>query len=367
MTPDAGAPAPRTRRRYLDWIRGLAVLIMIEAHVIDSWTGGADRATGAFGWSMILGGFGAPLFLFLAGVAVPLSAGAKFRRTNDRRLAARAVARRGFEIFLLAFLFRAQAWVLGWSSPRTLLRVDILNIMGPSICVAALIWGIAGSLRARYAAFGALLFATTLLTPVIRSLAALAVLPDPVEAYIRPTASLSNFVLFPWTAFVFAGALIGLAIDATTASGEERRLNLFFCGSGALIAASAYGLSFAPSPYASSEFWTTSPTFFFLRGGVMTAAIGLAYFWGQRRARSGWSFMEQLGRTSLFIYWIHVELVYGLVSMRLHKALTLEEAWLGFFLFSALMLLCSIGKDRFIRWWRRGHTQPRAPLPAGAV
>src|SRR5919109_763764 len=59
-----------TRRAYLDWMRGLAVLIMIEAHVIDSWTGGADRDGVGFGWSLILGGFGAPLFLFLAGVTV---------------------------------------------------------------------------------------------------------------------------------------------------------------------------------------------------------------------------------------------------------------------------------------------------------
>ena len=90
---------------------------------------------------MILGGFGAPLFLFLAGVAVPLSAGSKLRRTGDVEAASRAVVRRGLEIFGLAFLFRIQAWVLGWSSPRWLLKVDILNIMGPSIMAAAAIWG----------------------------------------------------------------------------------------------------------------------------------------------------------------------------------------------------------------------------------
>ena len=34
----------------------------------------------------------------------------------------------------------------------------------------------------------------------------------------------------------------------------------------------------------------------------------------------------QLGRTSLFIYWIHVELVYGLISLPLHRALSLPAA-----------------------------------------
>jgi len=48
--------------------------------------------------------------------------GVSMRATaNDQAAASRAVVRRGLEIFGLAFLFRVQAWVLGWSSPRTLL------------------------------------------------------------------------------------------------------------------------------------------------------------------------------------------------------------------------------------------------------
>ena len=108
---------PSPRRSSLDVLRGLAVLIMIEAHLLDSWTRFPDRQTRQFAYAMILGGFGAPLFLFLAGVAVPLSAGSKARRTGDADGASRAVVRRGLEVFGLAFLFRIQAWVLGWSSP----------------------------------------------------------------------------------------------------------------------------------------------------------------------------------------------------------------------------------------------------------
>ena len=128
------------RRRYLDWVRGLAVLIMIQAHVLDSWTRIDARQSWQYAWSMIVAGFGAPLFLFLAGVSVGLSAGSRSRRLGDDRAAAVSVIKRGAWIFCLAFLFRIQAWVLGWGPPRTLLKVDILNIMGPSICMAAVIW-----------------------------------------------------------------------------------------------------------------------------------------------------------------------------------------------------------------------------------
>lgn len=350
MTVPGGAKA-RRRRGYLDWMRGVAVLIMIEAHVIDSWTGGASRDSDAFGRSIILGGFGAPLFLFLAGVAVALSAGSKYRRSKDHAGASRAVVRRGLEIFGLAFLFRVQAWVLGWSSPRTLLRVDILNIMGPSIMAAAALWGMAGG-RRRLTLFVLVTLAVPLATPLVRAWAPVAALPDPIEAYIRPVGTLSNFVFFPWAAFVFAGAILGLLLDDVRDADSERRLNLWFVLCGGAVAAVAAGASFLPNPYAASYFWTTSPSFFFLRAGLMTAAIGLAYAWESRPGGADtWSPVRQLGRTSLFIYWIHVEMVYGLVSLPLHKSMTLAEAWAAFAVFAGFMLLCSIAKDRAVAWW----------------
>ena len=87
-----------SRRTYLDVLRGVAVLVMIEAHLLDSWTRFPDRQTRQFTDAIVIGGFGAPLFLFLAGIAVPLSAGSKFRRTGDAGAASRAVVRRGLEI-----------------------------------------------------------------------------------------------------------------------------------------------------------------------------------------------------------------------------------------------------------------------------
>ena len=84
-----------SRRTYLDVLRGVAVLVMIEAHVLDSWTRLSDRQTRHFTDAIVIGGFGAPLFLFLAGVAVPLLAGSKFRRSGDVGAASRAVVRRG--------------------------------------------------------------------------------------------------------------------------------------------------------------------------------------------------------------------------------------------------------------------------------
>ena len=41
-------------------------------------------------------------------------------------------------------------------------------------------------------------------------------------------------------------------------------------------------------------------------------------------------------------------MVYGLVSLQIHHALTLEQTWIALALFTAFMLACSIAKDRFV-------------------
>ena len=342
-----------SRRGYLDLLRGVAVLVMIEAHLLDSWTRFPDRQTRQFAYAMILGGFGAPLFLFLAGVAVPLSAGAKFRKTGDSLSASRAVVRRGLEIFGLAFLFRLQAWVFGWSSPSTLLRVDILNIMGPSIMAAAAVWGALRTTTSRVAGLAAAMLAFTLLAPIVRSISILSPLPDPIEAYLRPVGTMSNFVFFPWAGFVFAGALGGVALDMLRSKRAELATNIAFAVAGAAMAVAAYRLSFLPSWYPQSHFWTTSPAFFFIRLGIMIATVGLAFAW-ERRPGGGdkWSPLKQLGRSSLFIYWIHVEMVYGLVSLRLHKQLSWTQSWIALAVFCLFMLLCSIFKDWSVAKWK---------------
>lgn len=356
MTP------PRGRRTYLDLMRGIAVLIMIEAHVIDSWTRVADRGSPWFGWSLILGGFGAPLFLFFAGIAVALSAGSKSRRMGDRRRAAAAVRKRGLEIFLLAFLFRLQAFVISHSSPRALLKVDILNLMGPAIMLCAWVWGVLETRRARAAAFTALTFAIALATPIVRATASLAWLPDFIEAYIRPVPSLTNFAIFPWAAFVPAGAAIGVFIDAARDRATEARVHAALAAGGLALAASAYAASYLPSPYAHANFWTSSPCFFFLRLGLMMVAVAAGYLWERRRtAGTRWSPLQLLGQRSLFVYWIHVEMVYGLPSTPIHGALTLGQAWAALGLFCVFILMLVLAKDRLVWWWTRGRPVQMSP------
>jgi len=206
--------------------------------------------------------------------------------------------------------------------------------------------------------FGAATLVMTLLTPFVRQWPALAMLPDALEAYFRPTAGLTAFAFLPWAGFVFAGGFLGVLLDRARTGDAERRLNLAFGAGGLALAGAAYAGSFLPTLYSRSDFWTTSPSFFLIRLGILTTAIGAAYAWERRPGGlEKWSPFQQLGRTSLFIYWIHVEMVYGLISLRIHHALRLPWAWAAFVLFSVFMLFCSIWKDRFVGRWRERRLQ----------
>ena len=354
-----------SRRGYLDWLRGLAVLIMIEAHTLDAWTRVADRSLDAFGVAMIVGGFGAPIFLFLAGVAVSLSCGAKLRRRGSRAQASAAVRRRGWEIFGLAFLFRLQSYLLNpGASASGLLKVDILNVMGPSIVGAAYLWGVFERRFAKWLALAAATVGFAMLTPLVRTTPLLAFLPDPVEWYLRPVAGRTNFTLFPWAGFVFAGAGVGLLVDGAIESVTERTLMVRLAIGGVLVAAAGYGASFLPPIYAVTSFWTSSPTFFFLRCGIMTTLIPFAYLWGQRpRLITSWRPLEVFGVSSLFVYWIHVEMVYGWLTAGLHKRLPFAASCLAFALFTVAMFGLVLLKNRVMA---RVQPKPAALAPQSA-
>jgi uncharacterized membrane protein len=348
-----------SRLSYIDWMRGLAILIMIEAHVLDAWTRPADRRSLAFGVSAVLAGFAAPMFLFLAGVSAALAASAGERKTGSRPTSAARVRRRGWEVFGLAYLFRFQAYIL---NPRAMLsgvlKVDILNIMGPSIVAAAGLWQWARHYRRRLLTFGGAALAVSALTPLVRTSPLIDPLPQFVQWYLRPAPGRNNFTFFPWSGFVFAGALIGVVIDRTRGQAAERALHAWLAPAGLVFAAACYAGSYLPSIYADSQFWTSSPMFFLLRVGIVTSTLSTVYFWEQRPrafgARWRWaSPMVLFGNASLFVYWVHVELVYGVFSTPLHKNLPFPEAVAAFAGLSLFMFGLAVLKNAAVARWRQ--------------
>lgn len=352
-----------TRRAYIDHLRGVAVLLMLVAHTFDAWTADAARPTEGFRRVLVLGGFGAPLFLWLAGVALALSAERAVRAGGGRRAAALSVFRRGVELFLLAFLFRLQAFILSPGAwPVTLFRVDILNIMGPSIAAAGLVWGIWGNRIAITAAYAALAMAFAMSAPILQTAAWVNDLPVWVQWYLRPAGVDTNFTLFPWAGFVLAGAAAGALIAGARDQRAEMRVQLSLAAAGAgLTAVGIYSASL-PSIYRQASFWTSSPTFFAIRTGAMMLALAAAYGLARAAANRGRlpAVLERLGRRSLFVYWIHVELVYGYATWPIRHKLELWQTGLACATFSAAMYGMVLLRGRLLDRGSVGRASPAA-------
>jgi len=355
-----------SRRGYLDWLRGVAVLIMIEAHTLDAWTRPADHGRQGYGWATILGGFGAPIFLLLAGIALALAAGSRLRKDHTPADVAARARRRGWQIVGLAFLFRLQSWIISGGEPeRTLLKVDILNIMGIAMLAAAVLWGAGRGRWSRALLLAGAAVAAAMLTPLIRATPLLDVLPDPVEWYLRPSPGRTTFTLFPWAGFLLAGGALGTWLDSVRIDRDERRMMLVLAALGPALAIGGYAASFLPAVYEQTDFWTSSPTFFFLRLGVVISLVPMAYAWNV--LVPGRSPLREFGVASLFVYWIHVEMVYGVVSTPLHRQLPFPAAVVAFVVFSLFLFALVKVKEHVVttkwavgsRQWAVGSRQPR--------
>lgn len=351
-TDSAATPAASLRagrKAYLDWLRGIAVIVMVLAHVTDAWTRIEDRPRDLYGYTVIVAGLASPLFLFLAGLTLSMAASAR-SATIGHGAAAVYALKRGLQVFALAFLFRLQSQLLGWGPLVNFLKVDILNVMGVAMIAAALLWSLSASRMVRVGMFAIATTAVAMTTPLVREWGSLAMLPDPIEAYLRPLAGRTNFAIFPWAGFLLGGSIAGELIAAARAEREERRLQHALLLAGAAGAAAAFALSFQPSIYPNANFWTSSPTFFFMRLGLNMALLPVAW-WIDRFhafARRTWTtvftapdvpgrVITTLGRSSLFVYWVHVEMAYGSIALPLRRALPLELSLLGFVLLCGLL------------------------------
>jgi uncharacterized membrane protein len=332
---------------------------------MDAWTRAIERKTVLYRDATILGGFAAPLFLWLAGLAVVLSATRTVERTGRRATAANAICRRGLEIFILAFLFRVQAFVASpGNSLVTIFRVDILNVMGPGIVAAGVVWALASRPAWRVAAFGAAAAAFTLLTPVVRSAHVVDLLPVWLQWYVRPAGELTVFTLFPWAGFVFAGGAAGVLLAEAREQAAERRVQVALAIAGAALVVIGFYTAGRPSLYASSSFWTSSPTWFAIRVGILMLALPVIYV--LYAVLGGGAVLERIGRGSLFIYWIHVELVYGYASWLWWHRLPLWGTAIAYAVFCVLMYRALDLRDRLVAGWRsrRGMSRRAATAPA---
>jgi uncharacterized membrane protein len=346
-----------SRLAYIDWMRGLACVLMFQTHCYDAWLNPESRKATFFMWSQLGGTLPAPLFLFLAGISFALVTDKLRQKGLPPNDIARKTVRRGAEVLGLGFLFRLQEYViaLGWAPWSDLFRVDILNTIGLSSMLMGMVcWVVLRSSQESHArqtlggvAVGVALL-ISLLTPPIWTIWRPHWLPWPIESYVDGVHNLGQpqawlFPIFPWTGFAFAGLAVGFFLLSDWARKREAAVVLLAGMGGLGLIYMARWLDARPEHlYPVYDFWHTSPSFFLIRVGLLLIILAAVYAWCRWGAGQwGFSPLLQLGQTSLLVYWVHLEFVYGRLSILPKRSVDIQTASFGLLIIFLAMLLLS--------------------------
>jgi uncharacterized membrane protein len=330
--------APAQRLAWIDWMRGLACVVMFQTHCYDSWLGGEARKGSFLMYSQLGGTLPAPLFLFLAGISFALVIDKLMRKG----LAAGEVA-----------------WIsFGWAPKSDLFRVDVLNIIGLSMIFMALICSAAMRLternHRRAGLVGAAVLAAaaiSLLTPPLWTTWQPRWLPWQLESYINGVHNLGSpqpwlFPIFPWAGFAFVGLASGFLLFSDWSRAHTSWALVAGGSGGAALIWIAWECDHSGiHVYRIYDYWHTSPNFFLARVGILLAIALLGYAWCQWGPGVwGFSPLIQLGKTSLLVYWVHIEFVYGRFSLLSKRACSIGVASLGLLAIFLSMLALSLAR-----------------------
>ena len=195
----AAAVAGRPRLEWLDFYRGLAVVVMIEAHVTNTFL---HAAAWAEPWRVNLNyinGLVAPAFLFIAGYGLGL--GSQRRRTKPVAIRPRLMRLAGIAALGYAMHFPLGQLLRGeWAEAgRVGTQMDVLVCLALSLVALVIIERGCGRVVNAGVSIAtvAVLFAAPFLVSWNGG-------PMPLVAALNHTTG-SLFPLLPWAAFVFCG------------------------------------------------------------------------------------------------------------------------------------------------------------------
>jgi len=336
------------RLTFLDWARGAAVVVMLQGHVFHSFNRTDLRPDGPFMLSQFFGGIGPAIFLVLTGITLAFLMDRREREGLQPGARWKAALRRSGYLFLLAFLFRFQLWLFAFGqSPWTdLLKVDILNCMGFAIALMSVMAVFTTAQRVRLCA--ALGIAIAVAAPLVSAID-WRWLPPGVSAYFVP--SYQYFAFFPWAAFIAFGLSIGSVLRLVPNEYITRVMQWGSLLGFGLIAGGEYFSNMPYSVYPKSEFWLDSPGLIVIKLGVVMLVLGFAYVWTAFPLGANWSWVRQLGTTSLLVYWVHIELVYGRWFGWLKESLTNVQCGIAAVIVILLMIGLSLLRTRWSSAW----------------
>lgn len=270
---------------FADWLRAWALLVMIETHVFNAFLAAQLRDSQWFRHLNFLNGLVAPSFLFVSGFVFLLS----------RKPFSKQVTRIGM------------VWLIGYALhlPRFDL-VDILHCIAFTWLFLLVSLVVVRNAGLRIAVWTACTLAVIGLAPLVWSLDFRATLPVPVAAYLNDKTQ-SLFPLFPWSGFMLAGAICASLFLAARGKGKEKQFMTGLAAAGTVMVVLSRLLPPLGFPTTS---WQADPRIFLLRLGIVLLVLAACWVYGLYRAPRK-SLLLDVSRESLFVYVVHLLVIYG--------------------------------------------------------
>jgi fucose 4-O-acetylase-like acetyltransferase len=187
-----------------------------------------------------------------------------------------------------------------------------------------------------------------------------------VRAYIVPDPNFFSF--FPWAAFVAFGVSAGSVIRVAKEDDMMKVMQWASLFGIALMVGARYFANLPYSLYPNSDFWVNSPALILIKLGVLYLLMAFAFIWTRYVNPTGWSFVRQIGTTSLLVYWVHTEIVYGRWMWYWKESLTPMPTFFIAIAVIAVMVGLSVARTGWKGWpglpvlarerWQRLRAEP---------
>ena len=341
-------PRVRTDRiQAFDWLRGLAVLFMIQCHAMVLLR--PELLTGRlFHWLNVVDGLVAPAFLLAAGFSLALVQ-VRSAAVGTRQARILKSLRRIIEVLLVATVVNG-VWYPIFQEPKWLLRIDILHCVGLSLLVALPILGILAPrpTALRWLALG--------LAGIAFGVAPLAEHVHGLAANFVNISTGSLFPLFPWAGYVYLGASAG-----AVAAAEDFRalwhwvLALLIIGLAVWQAAPIFLRLYPPH-----VFWLTDPAnhghrWVYVCVLILALALTERVLFAKWKSSAPFRFLGVFGTSSLAAYFFHQMLLNShLFGYSFSAQWGNRCGWARYWVLTSALIgltyLLSLATDNVYRW-----------------
>ena len=342
------SPAKAPRYGFIDLLRGFALVVMIETHVMNAYLPFAlKKGSEFFFWLAFTNGLVAPTFLFATGFSLVLQGNNQWESWLGLRPSFWKQMRRLGFITLVAYYshlqgFRWSRYLAKWNDYdfwAKSLRVDILQCIVVSLLVViALMFIVRKKSLLPWAAI-LLAIVVAFVTPQIWAQDFRVRLPLSLALFLNPQGT-SLFPIFPWIVFVLAGSSICCFFLKAVEKLRTAKFMRNLAGLGVLLI--ACGLLLRNAPYTLPgyvNFYTTSPLYTLIRIGCVLIICYLLY---KLEVRGKWipRLVQLAGQESLLVYGVHLWIIFGLLRGKVFgPKLGLQMGYAGCFAMSIAIIV----------------------------